>query len=250
MAAPVITLTGTGQSKSAGTTLVVTLTSTSYAVGDYVAIMFATDPGTAAAPSWTSAGTATLSAWTLDRAGTNGSGTSGCRIVFAYAKVTAAGTVTSVTTTHPSVTARCAYVFNVAGADATTPVFASSTSVSIAPTAGTDVAMLSASANECPTGTAVSEVATASDAGGNWTLGTVDSVTFGTSGGGAASNMSISAAWRTRDNCTGAGTSEYAYAPSAAQVQSLWAAWQFIPTSSPAAIRVVTKQSVVRAAVY
>ena len=200
MAAPTITLTGSGSSKTSGTTLAVTVTTTAYAVGDCLVVGFSMDPQTGVVSFAQTAGTATLGAFTTEGDVATGSGTSGVRTVMAWAQVTAAGTITTVTVTHPTATARAAETFNVTGVDGTTPVNCSAQNAgtfegaSVAPPAGgVDVAGLLFRGFEIAAGMTVS--AAGSDfnnvATTDWLLISADSVTVGTSGAGTASNISV-----------------------------------------------------------
>jgi hypothetical protein len=200
MAAPTITLTGSGSSKTSGTTLAVTVTTTAYAVGDCLVVGFSMDPQTGAVSFAQTAGTATVGAFTTEQDVATGSGTSGIRTVMAWAYVTAAGTITTVTVTHPTATARAAETFNATGVDVTFPVncsgSAAGTSEVIAgltPTALVDVAALLFRGFEIVAGTAAGSAGSDFNQGttADWVLASADSVTAGTSGAGSASNISV-----------------------------------------------------------
>jgi hypothetical protein len=118
----------------------------------------------------------------------------------AWAQVTAAGTITTVTITHPTATARAGETFNVTGVDGTTPVNCSggnagiNDGLSVTPaTGGEDVAGLIFRGFEIAAGMTVSAVGLDFNQGptGDWVLSSADSVTHGTTGGGAASNISV-----------------------------------------------------------
>jgi hypothetical protein len=201
MAAPTITFTGSGSSKTSGTTLAITVTTTDYVVDDCLVVGFSMDPQTGVVSFAQTAGTATVGAFTTEGDVVTGSGTSGIRTVMAWAQVTGAGTITTVTVTHPTATARAAETFNVTGVDVTTPVncsgAAAGTSESIAgitPTGGgVDVAGLIFRGFEIAAGMTVSAVGGDFNNGatGDWVLGSADSVTLGTTGAGTASNISV-----------------------------------------------------------
>jgi len=200
MAAPTITLTGSGSSKTSGTTLAITVTTTAYAVGDCLVVGFSMDPQTGAVSFAQTAGTATVGAFVTEFDIATGSGTSGVRTVLAWAQVTGAGTVTTVTVTHPTATARAAETFNVTGVDGSIPVNCSggnagvSESTSCTPVTGDqDVAGLLFRGFEIAAGMTVTAVLDDFNQGatGSWPVASADSVTVGTTGGSAASNISV-----------------------------------------------------------
>lgn len=200
MAVPTVTKTGSGSSKTSGTSLAVTVSTTSYALGDYVVCGFSMDPQSGAVSFAKTAGTATVGSWSTIGDVSNGSGTSGVRTVMAYAKVTAAGTITTVTVTHPTATARTAETFNATTADGTTPVAASGTvnsqsGITVSPTPAVSVsyAGLIFTGIEAASGAGIlqSAVWQYSHPGSvNFTHVSSDASSVGTSGGGGASNIS------------------------------------------------------------
>lgn len=202
MAAPTITKTSSAtataiSSKISGTTVSLTVTSTAYAVGDYVAVWVTLDPA-AGAVSFARTGTAVIGAWTAPIDVTNGSGTSGERGVYAYAKVTTAGTILTITVTHPTVTARSGLVTRVNGADGTSPILASNSAAAAnvavsTGAAGRDVTAHGVGGYELATGGASTLTISSS---GSWTAGTVDTAILGTTGSGGATNISVAqASW-------------------------------------------------------
>lgn len=170
----------------------------SAATGDYAVVFFTMDPAAGAVSFAFVGGTATFGAFTVPPNGdtTNGSGTAGIRLVFAYARCTAGGTLGSVTVTHPSCAARSARGGIVTGADASVPLQDSQSSTAGAPTltptgAGADCLVLALGAVENASGTA----ATRTDPAG-WTLDITETATGGTTGGGGATNVSLArASW-------------------------------------------------------
>jgi hypothetical protein len=200
--APTIIKTGSGSSKTSGTTLAITLTTTSYALGDYVVCGFSMDPTTGAVSFAKTAGTAVIGSWVTLGDIPNGSGTSGVRTVLAYAKVTTAGTITTVTVTHPTATAKAGETFNVSGADGTTPIPSSvaSTTASVAdvapvPTSGIDYAGLSFTGAELAStsalGTAVWTYQAAAGQQNFPNAVSADASSVGTTGSGGATNISV-----------------------------------------------------------
>ena len=197
MAAPTITKTGSGSSKTTGTTLAITVTTTSYATGDLLMVGFAMDPSTGTVTFAQTAGTATIGSWTTLGDTANGSGTTGVRTILAYAAVTAAGTITTVTITHPSVTARAGETFNVNAADGTTPVNCSTAWNGVNPassltptTTGIDVAGLVFSGGEVASG-ATTSTGNVSQSGVPWTDVSLEAASSGTSGASGSTNISV-----------------------------------------------------------
>lgn len=201
MAVPTVTFTGSASSKTSGTTLAITVTSTAYELGDCLVVGFSMDPATGAVSFAQTGGTATIGAFTTEGDVATGSGTSGIRTVLAWAQVTAAGTITTVTVTHPTATARAAETFNASGIDGSFPVSCSTTISGVSdlgqifpPVGGVaDVAGLLLRGFEIVAGTTVGSAGSdwTQAATGDWILSASDSVTVGTTGGASASNISV-----------------------------------------------------------
>jgi hypothetical protein len=214
-------------SKTSGTTLPLSIAGgRTLAFEDYVAVAFACDPA-AGAVSFSAAGTAFLSAWTIEQDVANGSGTSGVRAVLAYALCTGAGTLTGITVTHPTLTARAARSYRVSGADNTTPINGSSSGGGAVTPAVTGVAVtclvfIGDEAADASTVTGGSDYV--SSAGSDtWTAVSGDTVTSGTTGGGGASNISTAVGYST----TPAVSADYSPAASVAGTSEiLTIGWQ------------------------
>jgi len=198
VAAPTITKLGAASSKTSGASVAVS-TSATVAIGDYVVAALALDPS-AGAVSFTISGTATIGSVTVREDLSNGSGTSGVRVVVAYAKVTGAGTVTQVSVSHPTVTARSAAAFQVQGADGTTPIAGSGSGTGSATSANALATIATGISAAGLVVDGIEATSGASPSGGIndnvspntvWSTQFADSLTAGTSGSGSASNISL-----------------------------------------------------------
>lgn len=194
--------------KASGGTTISPSTWGAPSVGDIVYAVVSLDPS-AGTVSFVSAVSAayTTTAWNTVQDQTTGSGTSGVRLVTAWARVlTSLETSTlSVIITHPSAAARAAEVFIVRGADPTTPIVVSSKG-QVTITSGTvnlgatpiDSLLLLAGANEVPTNANSTVIAPTSNST-TWTADTtasdLTSTTVcqlrGTSGGSSSSNIAM-----------------------------------------------------------
>lgn len=199
MAIPTITNEGRAQTKTAATSLAISGLTLNLNVGDYILLNWTRNPGAGTkdnAPTTT--GTAVFDPWYVGNGqSAASSGTTGAYIGWSYAKVTAAGTLTSITANFVESTAasvvQVSRVTGAVGASAQQPSGQVSTSGSPYTTTATgsttaDRSIFCFGAFEAAAGgTASALVAETS----GWTIGTRDTVTYGTTGGGGASNLCI-----------------------------------------------------------
>lgn len=205
MAAPTRTKIGAGSSKSTLNGSLTITASTTVVIGDQIEVVIGTDPN-AAVTAVSTGGTATFSPYVgiLDIISPSGSGTSGARLTVVRMQCTGAGTVTGIAVTAGTTGPRTAEFSVINGADTTTPVMISSNTNSVTiPTTGRDLAATSALALENAAGVALTSSKSGTDAA-NWTAGTADATSIGTSGTPASSNISIGAAAWYRTNSAAA----------------------------------------------
>lgn len=223
-------------------------------VGDLVIAVIAKDP---VAGSVTfdviPGGTGTVSAWTVEKDVTSGSGTSGIRLAVGWAVCTSAGTVQP-SAYYSTTVAKSFTTFRVTGADTTTPIQSSASSATAAPAltpvAGTDVVALSVVGDEAPNLTAATS-GVSGQAG--FSSVTAYSSTYGTTGGGSASNISHAwAAWG-KNAATSASVTPSITTGTGTKVWIgllIQAATTPATAPNPRPIRMVTQQSRIRAALY
>lgn len=176
-----------GQSKTTGTTIGSDVEN-GLVVGDVLLAVLFMDPAAGAVSFAKASGTATLGTINVIQDLANGSGTSGVRIVVAWAFVTGAGTA-ALTATHPSATARVIGIAHVSGCDQTTPIFDSDSSTSSAPSMTPPVNDVLAMSLVGLEGVGAAQVNTLTGQTG-FSAEATTTTTFGTSGGGGASNIS------------------------------------------------------------
>lgn len=199
------------------------------AVGDFVEVAVAVDPGNAISSVGLNTGTAVLGAFgtTLTVISSGGSGTTGSKVIHLRAVCTTAGTLTSLIVQCTLTSPRTVEVAQVVNVDQTTPVLVSIAGTSIDIPAGgagralTGVAILG---NENPGGTAVTAAKSGTDSA-NWASGTQDTTTTGTTGSSNATNIGVATGHWDRSSAvqtTGLSLSLTPAAGAAAQGIVIW----------------------------
>lgn len=216
-----------GQSKTTGTTVALTGTTLTLAVGDSVLVTFSTDATTGTPTFAKTGGTCVLGSSSVLLSGSiNGAGT----VYIIRADCTTAGTLTGITVTHTSVAARAGLGQVFRGLPATftnaqqNVVGSTSTFLLGGFNTGTPAGafLFAASGYEGPT----------SEVTGNWTRSTTeldlpDSATnlIGTTGGGATSNMSNFSGWVLTQSTTLTASADWRQTSSSARNNGDIAIW-------------------------
>lgn len=189
MAAPTATTVISANFKTSASSSLLTPSSTTFVVDDWLELSFGMDPSSGAV-SYAHSGTAVLTSWTYVD-GVSGSGTSGVRFINGRARVSTSGTVTGVTVTHPAAISRVALGTRISGAlgsvTATTFGIAGANTTTVPPYGVTsDALFISSQVNESASGGNFGTISP-----GTWTLQTAGSAT--TSGGSANTNVRVDA---------------------------------------------------------
>lgn len=197
MASPTKTNTGSGSNKQTINSTVTVTASATVAVNNIVEVVCATDPNAGVTNCVSAGGTAVFSTFVVSLDVTNGTTTTGSRLVIIRMVCTTAGTMTGVTVTAGTTGPRAVEVAVISGADPAAPVMVTSNTNSVTTTAGRDVIATSAVAIENTGASAVTSSKSGTDAA-NWTAGAADTTSVGTTGTPTTGNISVAQSTWTR----------------------------------------------------